>query len=522
MAETLNYRMNLVIDPKNVIKANRELRAMERYFERIQGRVMRIGRTRMAPEIVLKDRASKGLDGILGKINRVKSQIINASGTVRVEAAAGKDLQDLLSALGNIKIEVAGASEKPKTFWDKLKDGFTATKSIGGGIKSLTDIPGKAKAVGDARKGIKPEDKKDGNAKKDEPADESKPITKTRKQRIQEGRLHRGKRALNTANALGDLISTVGSAGVDLIGGAQGFGKLGKDLFKGGSGIASKAASFVSSAVSEVGNSGVGSIAGKLLKSGSKKLLGPLGFAADAMSIASAKPGKERAQAIGSAAGSTIGSVLGGAVGTLIPIPVVGTAIGSVIGGAVGDFVGGKVGGMVADYAPKIKETFSSVKGWFSKTFSGKKDKPSADISQKPAAMIGPSMPSKPQAFIGPPVPTGPLVPNAAYLAGTYAAPGPRLQSATAPSSVSAGGKAISQLVQISSEQMTAFSGLFKDFKAEVTNQYNLPPGALQVTVHEEHPIDIEGLIQQIGQRLRAEFQKATQNQKPAARAYAL
>lgn len=74
MAEAMNYRMNLVIDPKNVIKANRELRVMERYFERIQGRVMRIGRTRMAPEIVLKDFASKGLDNLLAKMQRVKSQ----------------------------------------------------------------------------------------------------------------------------------------------------------------------------------------------------------------------------------------------------------------------------------------------------------------------------------------------------------------------------------------------------------------------------------------------------------------
>lgn len=85
MAEALNYRMNLVIDPKNVIKANRELRAMERYFERIQGRVLKIGRTRMAPEIVLNDMASKGLDNLLNKINRVKSQIINASGSVNVK-----------------------------------------------------------------------------------------------------------------------------------------------------------------------------------------------------------------------------------------------------------------------------------------------------------------------------------------------------------------------------------------------------------------------------------------------------
>lgn len=69
MAESLSYRMNLVIDPKNVVKANRELRAMERYFERIEGRVMRIGRTRMAPEIVLKDSASKALDGCWRKSN---------------------------------------------------------------------------------------------------------------------------------------------------------------------------------------------------------------------------------------------------------------------------------------------------------------------------------------------------------------------------------------------------------------------------------------------------------------------
>lgn len=85
MAETMNYRMNLVIDPKNVIKANRELRAMERYFERIQGRVLRIGRTRMAPEIVLKDRASKGLDNLLRKLQRVRSEVINASGTVTLK-----------------------------------------------------------------------------------------------------------------------------------------------------------------------------------------------------------------------------------------------------------------------------------------------------------------------------------------------------------------------------------------------------------------------------------------------------
>lgn len=73
MDEAVNYRMKLVIDPKNVVKANRELRAMERYFERIQGRVMKIGRTRMVPEIMIRDFASKQIDGVLGKLSRLRS-----------------------------------------------------------------------------------------------------------------------------------------------------------------------------------------------------------------------------------------------------------------------------------------------------------------------------------------------------------------------------------------------------------------------------------------------------------------
>ena len=67
---------------------------------------------------------------------------------------------------------------------------------------------------------------------------------------------------------------------------------------------------------------------------------------------------------------------------------------------------------------------------------------------------------------------------------------------------------------------MSTISGLLMDFKTETTVNYNLPPGAVQVTVHEEHPIDVEGLILLIGQRLRAEFSKAAQNRKPTPMAY--
>ena len=45
----------------------------------------------------------------------------------------------------------------------------------------------------------------------------------------------------------------------------------------------------------------------------------------------------------------------------------------------------------------------------------------------------------------------------------------------------------VPQSVQISPEQMSTISGLLMDFKTETTVNYNLPPGAVQVTVHEEH-----------------------------------
>lgn len=71
------------------------------------------------------------------------------------------------------------------------------------------------------------------------------------------------------------------------------------------------------------------------------------------------------------------------------------------------------------------------------------------------------------------------------------------------------------QVVQISPEQMGTLSGFLKDFKTETTNQFNLPAGAVQVTVH-ENKLDVDGLITQIGYRLKAEILRATQNTKPA------
>lgn len=593
MAETMNYRMNLVIDPKNVIKANRELRAMERYFERIQGRVLRIGRTRMAPEIVLKDRASKGLDNLLRKLQRVRSEVVNASGTVTLkvkheqakqkhdnkgtqEQNKGKKialkappmpkivlvfpdftpiiramnvnslasvlnsrllnansghLSDLAKALGSIQIGGASGAkeeEKPqsKSLWEKIKSGVGFTKNTVAMAKGIKDARENWEGFKGAWGTTKPTN---GTTKKEKIAEFGKKLWTNKKEIT--------KKSIDFISPITETLEA-GTGVADSIAG----------LFSGG-GSSSATSDIVSKSASEVAGSGSG-ILGKMLKGGLKRSLGVASVAMDAVSIANAKPGKERAEAIGSAAGGTIGSVLGGAVGSLIPIPVVGTAIGSAVGGAVGDFVGGKIGGFIADSTPKIKETYDGVTSWFSKNIFGKKDKPKEkeDSSKKPDVITAPYNPEKkpliqnaPYNPNNPPsVRTAPLIqgptlppypPSSPYYQSyqmgmgmtpqnmSMVGPGPRMQSAVTNNTTSTGGK-LPQVVQISPEQMTTLSGFLRDMKTETTTQYNLPPGAVQVTVHEEYPVDVEGLIQQIGQRLRAEFQKAAQNKKPAPYAY--
>ncbi|WFB57714.1 hypothetical protein [Paenibacillus sp. BR1-192] len=590
MAEAMNYRMNLVIDPKNVIKANRELRAMERYFERIQGRVMRIGRTRMAPEIVLKDSASKGLDNLLAKMQRVKSQVIQASANVKlnvqkqidtnlnlsvqkqIEAsvqvdlrAAGLDFSPMIAALNANTIAVdkltdalgslqlGGGGSGKKSGWDTALGILGGVITVGATMKNGGQLYGKGTKMREAwgkdkpgpepapRTAPRPNGVRRGGgrgsnsnqsttaAPKSEPA--NKPLTKWGK-------------AFNKAETAGDFIETLGNTGkgaVQLLKDAVG---ITKGMFGGGasSGIVSGGAASVAktgagsdavkqaadgstgaNAVKNAGKSGLGS---GLMKGLGKRALGPLSYIADATAIATAKPGKERNQAIGSTVGGGIGSTIGGLVGSVIP--VAGTMIGSTLGGTVGSFIGEKVGGAITGIGDKFNEAKETVSKWFSKTFSfGKKDKEAAQPKEPPSSAA-----ALPAPIIPKPAPTDfskPLLPNPTLnpTYGPYMPPTHATSMSTLGPPVSAAqnqafaGKPTSpQSVQISPEQMSTISGLLMDFKTETTVNYNLPSGAVQVTVHEEHPIDVEGLILLIGQRLRAEFSKAAQNRKPTPMAY--
>lgn len=594
MAEAMNYRMNLVIDPKNVIKANRELRVMERYFERIQGRVMRIGRTRMAPEIVLKDFASKGLDNLLAKMQRVKSQVIQASANVKlnvqkqidtnlnlsvqkqIEASVQVDLRaagldfspltdalttnttavdKLTAALGSLQLGGGGSGQK--SGWDTALNVFGTITAIGSTMKSGGQLYGKGTKMREAWG-------------KDQPAPEPAPRAAPRPNGVRRGGGRGSNSSQNQAAAtpssqgekpltkwgkrfmkaetLGDVIETAGNTGSGAVKSIKGVLDITKGIFGGGgtSGIVSGgAASAVktgagsdavkqaadgsagANAVKNAGKSGLGS---GLMKGLGKRVLGPLSYIADATAIASAKPGKERNQAIGSAVGGGIGSTIGGIVGSVIP--VAGTMIGSTLGGTVGSFIGEKVGGAITGVSEQFKEGKEKVSRWFSKTFSfGKKDKEAAQPKDVPKAPPS-SAAAIPAPIIPKPAPADfskPLLPNPALnpTYGPYVSPSHSSSSgsfgppASAAQNQAFAGKPTSpQSVQISPEQMSTISGLLMDFKTETTVNYNLPPGAIQVTVHEEHPIDVEGLILLIGQRLRAEFSKAAQNRKPTPMAY--
>ncbi|WP_433941379.1 hypothetical protein [Paenibacillus lautus] len=590
MAEAMNYRMNLVIDPKNVIKANRELRAMERYFERIQGRVMRIGRTRMAPEIVLKDSASKGLDNLLAKMQRVKSQVIQASANVKLNVqkqvetnlnlsvqkqietsvqvdlrAAGLDFSPMIAALNANTIAVdkltdalgslqlGGGGSGKKSGWDTALNIFGTITAIGSTMKNGGQLYGKGTKMREAWG-------------KDKPAPEPAPRTAPRPNGVRRG----GRRGSNSsqnqaattpnsqgekpltkwgkrfkkAETLGDVIETSGNTGTSAMKSMKGVMDLTKGIFGGGgaSGIVSggaasavkagagsdavKQAADGSAGASGVKNAGKSGLGSGLMKGLGKRALGPLSYIADATAIATAKPGKERNQAIGSTVGGGIGSTIGGLVGSVIP--VAGTMIGSTLGGTVGSFIGEKVGGAITGIGDKFNEGKETVSKWFSKTFSfGKKDKEAAQPKEPPssaAALPAPIIPKPAPAEFSKPLLPNPTL-NPTY--GPYMPPSHATSMSTigppasaAQNQAFAGKPTSPQSVQISPEQMSAISGLLMDFKTETTVNYNLPSGAVQVTVHEEHPIDVEGLILLIGQRLRAEFSKAAQNRKPTPMAY--
>jgi len=121
------------------------------------------------------------------------------------------------------------------------------------------------------------------------------------------------------------------------------------------------------------GTKGIAKGIGKgALKVGGRALL-PVGLAMDSYEIATAKPGDERRNAIGSAVGGWSGAAAGAAGGATLGsiIPGVGTAIGGTVGGIAGYFGGSELGEWVSDIdfsalPEKAKEAKDEAMDWLS------------------------------------------------------------------------------------------------------------------------------------------------------------
>lgn len=208
----------------------------------------------------------------------------------------------------------------------------------------------------------------------------------------------------------------------------------------------------------------------------------PIMLAADAYSIATAEPGRDRAEKVGSSVGGWSGAwggaLAGGAAGSVFPGP--GNVIGAVVGGVGGAFGGSWIGGKIGD---KVMDKIY-----------GKKEEP-----------LGP--------------PTMPLVSdmvsnNLQRIADKIDAQNSQsnfmsLQASKTEKSSQP------QTVIMSPEQVSTMESGIRNIKAETTNQFNvtLPYGAVQVNVKSDD-IDYDAIGQQVGSRLADAMRRKTQNLK--------
>lgn len=211
------------------------------------------------------------------------------------------------------------------------------------------------------------------------------------------------------------------------------------------------------------------------LKVASKVAL-PLVAAVDAYSIATADPGRDRAEKVGSSlggwSGAWAGATAGGAVGSVIPGP--GTAIGAIVGGIGGGLGGGWVGGGLSDL-------------YMDKMYGKKKQSPPVID-----AVLGSKLPVGVDAVLG-------------RNPDPYTGRTNNTKNSTE-----------TQTVRISPEQISSMENGIRNIKAETTNQFNitLPPGTVQVTVQNEE-IDYDAIGQRVGGTIAAEMRRKTQNYKP-------
>ncbi|GGI97086.1 hypothetical protein [Paenibacillus hunanensis] len=554
MADSKNYKVNLVTDVQDLVKGNNELRATSRYIDSVKraaeqfGRAryqslikvntelkymerhlgniyslaVRVGRLRVTPTVYLIDQATPALERLLKKLKEVSSYAVVAKANIHfkmqaIPAAAtvmtkvdttttttitGLNMDGWITALNtntaaindlSSKIGSAGGSStsKPKGLLDYIIGTATGLKDLGGGIKAAGETVESSKKLRDAWK--------------------STPTTKA-------GKILKWGTIIKEG---GNILGQSGTFFSGILGGSKGIVEnisggfkslLGTDNASAAPSASTSSASSTSRVIAE-GSEG----AGKALK-GFSKFLGPLGYAFDAINFATAENNEQRGAAIGSAAGGAIGVALGGVLGSVVPVlgnVVLGAGLG-VGGSLLGDKVGGMIGQLFdSPSVPLDKTVTESLK--YGNTM------PPIDFSHVtgfpegppkiPSMMLAPR-PSFADRYIVPNVENymKPKVEAMAQQNANKVTPSTTITTTTKTS--------VQSVVQLSDAQMGTISGMLKDFKTELTNNIavNVPAGAVQVTV-KENKIDYDLLANQVGQRIMVEVRKALENQKPPAQA---
>jgi len=321
-------RAEIVIDADGLLRTEQKFKTLDKYLERLQNQIDKIGRMRAAPIIGLIDRATPKLEKIQEMFNRMAGQSLEIFGSsVAVSEANSKlDVSDRLPGLKKIEdgfrtvMGVIGNGPKELLSLDFVKNGSKILSGILRVVKDdITKIPKKGSELFNL---LRPENLK---GMRSTPVQENVPSKDERSNfKFRSKWDSDWVDALTKKNNEFDKLWTMNGYGLYSVGASKEL----RDWINTKKGIVPD--------VTDVPKYE------KLFKYGYKlleKLFRPVDAVVSGVDIATTESAQERRGKIGEYIGSLIFSIVGEAIGTAL-LPVGGTALGGIAGYEYGAKVG--------------------------------------------------------------------------------------------------------------------------------------------------------------------------------------
>ncbi|RED85305.1 hypothetical protein [Cohnella phaseoli] len=443
-------QIEIIIDANGLARTEQVFRSLDRYMERLHVRASRLARMQIRPVIQLIDRVTEPLERIKNTLQAISSTNwtplieLNPKMDSAVFALKGTEAGMAFSDSFLAEFDSDKLADKVKQSLEGVSVDVNVNPSEGGGSggTSVGDIAlavgtgvagsaiwsGLAKYVPKIFGAIVTKGKVKFNPPVIAPPPSNGGVTKVQQKKIEKAKRKQGSskrnenksdsgkrnnaqrvkgKKANTARPSVPDASKVPEPKGSKFGRVLGLGKKVLSKFGGAKvnsivGLSAVSSSGIlgSSPIGKGTAKAAGSIAKTALKIGGKAFA-PLGLATRAISIFSAKPGKERNKAIGGALGGWGGAAAGAAAGAAIGsvIPGIGTAIGGVVGGAIGGLSGSAVGEKIGELATKASDTIKDMGGKLKGFFFGSKKKekepnPVALPTPAPVYSVGSSQPT--------------------------------------------------------------------------------------------------------------------------------